>query len=98
MSLIKRIYFKWRRYKMRREAQTELSEQMFNDPEVYKRKAQEINCIISGHKWSTDFDPVKELGKLLHKRAYCKRCGVYYHTHNYNHTITDNCEYLKILL
>ena len=84
MSLIKRIYFKWRRYKMRREAQTELSEQMFNDPEVYKRKAQEINCIISGHKWSTDFDPVKELGKPLHKRAYCKRCGVYYHTHNYN--------------
>ena len=84
MSIIKRLYYKWRRYKMRKKAQNELSKQMFNDPIVYEHKAKEINCIIYGHKWSTDFDAKNELSKPTANRVYCKNCGVYYHRHIYH--------------
>ena len=84
MNLIKRIYYKWRRYKMRKEAQDELSEKLFTDPKVYEQKAKEINCIVDGHKWSSEFNPTKEINKPLNKRVYCENCGMYYHKHEYH--------------
>lgn len=83
-KLIKSLFYAWRRHKMRKEAQLELSEKMFNDPTAYAQAAKEINCIIDGHKWSSDFDPKKEIVKTFNKRVYCTKCGVYYHTHKYH--------------
>lgn len=80
--------YAWRRHKMRKQAQLELSEKMFNDPNAYARAARDINCIINGHKWSSDFDPNKEISKPFTRRVYCKKCGQYYHTHEY-HEVKD---------
>lgn len=84
MRLIKSIYYAWRRHKMRKEAQLELSEAMFNDPKKYAQAAKDINCIIRGHKWVSEFDPNQEIRKPLNKRVYCKNCGTYYHKHEYH--------------
>lgn len=84
MNIIKNVFYKWRRYKMRKEAQTELAEKMFNDPEAYARAAKDINCIIDGHEWVSEFDPKAEMRKPLNKRVYCKKCGIYYHKHEYH--------------
>lgn len=48
------------------------------------QKTKEIDCIKNGHKWTSDFDPKKEISKPVTKRVYCKHCGVYYHEHVYH--------------
>lgn len=84
MNLIKSIYYKWHSHQMRKAAQNELSEKMFEDPKAYEQAAKDINCIIDGHEWDSEFDPKAEIRKPLDKRVYCKKCGVYYHKHEYH--------------
>lgn len=52
--------------------------------ELKVKQLNEIDCIIHGHKWTSDFDPKKEISKPVTKRVYCKHCGVYYHEHVYH--------------
>ena len=48
------------------------------------QKTKEMDCIVNGHKWTSNFDPKKEISKPITKRVYCKHCGVYYHEHVYH--------------
>ena len=40
-------------------------------------------CFVLGHKWSSDFNPKKEMEKGIKSRVYCLRCGIRYHTHEF---------------
>lgn len=84
MNIIKSIYYAWRSYKCVRKLNQNLLKKMFNNPEVYARAAKDINCIIDGHEWVSEFDPKAEIRKPLNKRVYCKKCGIYYHKHEYH--------------
>lgn len=84
MNLIKRVYYKWRASHLRKMAQEDALAVLFNDAKKYSHVLHEIDCLIFGHRWKTDFDPKKELSKPLNKRVYCKRCGIYYHKHEYH--------------
>ena len=44
---------------------------------------KEIDCLINGHQWSSEFNPKTELNKRFKDRVYCKHCGVRYHQHTY---------------
>lgn len=70
MSILKKIYFKWRAFKMRSRAKSEAH-------------MNEIDCLINGHQWSSEFNPKTELNKRFKDRVYCKHCGVRYHQHTY---------------
>lgn len=56
---------------------------MFTSPTQFIRANNEIDCIINGHKWDSEFDPKKEISKNVKDRTYCAHCGVYYHEHVY---------------
>lgn len=84
MNFIKKLYYKWRQARMREVAREEALENMFSSPKKYNQVKKDIDCVIYGHKWASDFDPKKELSKPLNKRVYCKKCGIYYHKHEYH--------------
>lgn len=79
MKLIKRIYFKWRAFKLRSQAKKKAQEKLFTSPLAYTKAMNEIDCVIDGHHWSSEFDPKTELNKRFKDRVYCKHCGVRYH-------------------
>lgn len=86
-NFIKKLYYSWRSYKLRQEAKAKLKEKIFTSPLVYVRATREIDCAINGHKWSSEFDPKKNIDKKFKERIYCKHCGVYHHEHNYNENV-----------
>lgn len=77
MGILSKLTRAMRIRKIRREARQKAYEALC------LRAIAEIDCIIDGHKWSSEFDPKKEIAKGTTKRVYCKHCGVYYHTHTY---------------
>lgn len=84
MNIIKSIYQKWRLRKLQDAAQQEALGNMFNSPKKYSQLKKEIDCLIYGHKWKSDFNPTSELNKPTRKRVYCEHCGVYYHENQYH--------------
>ena len=78
MNLIERIRAAFKRCKLRQQAKDKLGEVILT-PRGYLQKSRQIDCIIKGHIWSTDFNPKDELKKPLKDRVYCKHCGMYYH-------------------
>lgn len=83
MSILKKIYFKWRAFKMHSQAKSEAHKKLFSSPLAYTRTMNEIDCLINGHQWSSEFNPKTELNKRFKDRVYCKHCGVRYHQHTY---------------
>lgn len=83
MSILKKIYFKWRAFKMRSRAKSEAHKKLFSSPLAYTRAMNEIDCLINGHQWSSEFNPKTELNKRFKDKVYCKHCGVRYHQHTY---------------
>ena len=57
MSILKKIYFKWRAFKMRSRAKSEAHKKLFSSPLAYTRAMNEIDCLINGHQWSSEFNP-----------------------------------------
>ena len=87
MGILSKLTRTMRIRKMRKEARQKAYEALCLSPLKYSRAIAEIDCIIDGHKWSSEFDPKKEIAKGTTKRVYCKHCGVYYHTHTYKENI-----------
>lgn len=83
MSIIKKLYYKWRAYKVRSMAKQKVREKLFNSPLAYTRAMNEIDCMVNGHQWSSEFDPKTEINKNFKDRVYCKHCGVRWHQHAY---------------
>lgn len=48
------------------------------------RKLKRLLCLLFRHKWVSEFNPKAEIRKPLNKRVYCKKCGIYYHKHEYH--------------
>lgn len=87
MSIIKKLYYKWRARKIRSRAKQKALDTLFNSPLAYSRATREIDCIVNGHQWSSEFDPKTEINKKFKDRVYCKHCGIYYHQHTYKENI-----------
>lgn len=78
MNIIKTIRNRWKL----RQFRNRLREQAIdysNSPGQMLRVSKYVDCLIYGHKWTSDFNPEKEMSKPIEKRCYCKRCGAYYH-------------------
>lgn len=83
MNLIKRIKVWLKKIKLKQEAKEKLGEVILT-PYGYIQKSNEIDCIVHGHQWTSDFNPKEELQKPIKNRVYCKHCGVYFHDHKYH--------------
>lgn len=84
MNIFKNIYHKWRLRKLQDAAQQEALGNIFYSPKKYSQIKKEIDCLIYGHKWKSEFDPKKKLELPLKNRVYCEHCGVYHHEHKYH--------------
>lgn len=84
MGLLSKFKYYLRARAIRRKARERAYEDLALSPGKYARAIREIDCIIGGHKWSTEFEPKKDMNSTgTSGRRYCKHCGVYYHTHKY---------------
>ena len=83
MGILSKLTRAMRIRKIRREARQKAYEALCLSPLKYSRAIAEIDCIIDGHKWSSEFDPKTEINKKFKDRVYCKHCGVRWHQHAY---------------
>lgn len=76
MNFVKKIKAWLRVKKIRNEARCKAILELDSSPFKQLLVLQRIDCLIYGHKWSTE--PQNELNKPINERTYCTHCGKYY--------------------
>ena len=56
---------------------------MFRRGLGYRRGMKEIDCVINGDEWSSEFNGKREVKKGFKDRVYWKDCGVGYDEDSY---------------
>lgn len=83
MGILSKISCWLRVREIRRQAREEAYLKLCCSPSHLKQVRKELDCLIYGHKWTSDFQPKGKIDKPQKDRTYCSRCGVYYHEHKY---------------
>lgn len=65
MGILSKLTRTMRIRKIRKEARQKAYEALCLSPLKYSRAIAEIDCIIDGHKWSSEFDPKRKQPKAL---------------------------------